>query len=113
MPLDFLKKTLTLNKNKRKFEFPAWMKKLNEPLNVFDLKPTIYKEITSIINKLKSRGSPCLHDQMNCVVPKRCPILRTFIRKIISHCWRERKFLSCWKHAFTTLIQKKGSNMEP
>ena len=63
MPLDFFKKTLTRNKNKQKFEFPAWMKKLNEPLNVFDLKPTICKEITSIINKLKSRGSPCLHDQ--------------------------------------------------
>ena len=47
----FFKKTLTRNK---KLEFPTWMKKLNEPLNVFDLKQPTYKEITGIINKPKS-----------------------------------------------------------
>ena len=89
------------------------MKKLNEPLNVFDLKPPTYKEITGIINKLKSSGSPCPHDQMSIIILKRCPIFRTFIHKIISHCWRERKFPSRWKQAFTILIHKKGSNTEP
>ena len=106
----FFKKTLTRNK---KLEFPTWMKKLNEPLNVFDLKQPTYKEITGIINKLKSSGSPCPHDQMSIIILKRYPILRTFMHKIISHCWREKKSPSCLKHAFTILIHKKGSNMEP
>ena len=56
--------------------------------------------------------SPCPHNQMSIIILKRCPILRTFIHKIMSHCWRERIFPSCWKQAFTILIHKKGSNME-
>ena len=107
----FFKKT-TRNKKKWKHEFPDWMKKLNEHLNVFDLKKFKYKEITCFINKLKSSGSPCPPDQISITILKRCSILRTFIDKIRSHCWRERKFSSCWKHAFTILIYKKGFSME-
>ena len=109
----YFKKTLSRDKTKRKFDFPTWMKKLNEPSNVFDLEQPTYKEITGIINKLKSSGSPCPHDQMSIIILKRCPILRTVIHRIISHCWREQKFPSCWKNAFTILLYKKGSNMEP
>ena len=93
---------------KRKFEFSAWMKKLNGPLNVFDFKPPTYKEITSTNNKLKSSGSPCLHDQMSIIILKGCPILKTFMHKIILHCWREQKFPSCWKHAFNYFDSQKG-----
>ena len=73
------------------------MKKLDEPLNVFDLKPPTYKEITGVINKLKSSGSPCLHDQMSIIILKRCPILRTEIPELLE----------------AILIHKKDSNMEP
>ena len=59
-----------------------------------------------------SSGSPSLHDQMSIIILKRCPIFRTFIHKIISHCWREWNFPSCWKHAFTILINKKVSKMK-
>ena len=78
-----------------------------------DLKPPTHKEITGIINELKSSGSPCPHDQMSIVILKRYPMLRTFIHKIILHCWRKQKFPCCWKQAFTILIHKKGSNVEP
>ena len=83
------------------------MKKLYEPLNVFDLKPPIYKEINSSQVDLLVRMT-----KLSIIILKRCSILRTFIYKIMSHCWREPKFLSCWKHAFTILIHKKGSNVE-
>ena len=109
----FFKKTLTRNKKKWKFEFPASVKELNEPLNLIDLKPPTYKKITGIIDKLKSSGSPCPQDQTSIIILKRCLTLKTFIHKIISHCWRERKFPSCWKQAFTVWIHKKGFNMEP
>ena len=80
-------------------------------LNVFDLKPPTYKEITSTINKLKSSRSACLCDQMSIIILKKSPILRTFIHKIL-HCWGEQKIPSCWKHAFTILIHIKGSITE-
>ena len=54
------------------------MKKLNEPLNMSDLKPPTYKEITGIINNLKSSGSPCPHDQMN-IILKRLSLIQNRI----------------------------------
>ena len=82
----FLKEALTRNNVKQKFDFPSLMKKLNEPLNVLDLEPLTYIEITGIINKLKSSESSCRHDQMSIIIQKICLILRTFIYKLISHC---------------------------
>ena len=74
-------------------------------VNYFKSKPERYHLPTTV-------KSPCPHNQMSIIILKRCPILRTFIHKIMSHCWRERIFPSCWKQAFTILIHKKGSNME-
>ena len=82
----YFQKTLTCNKKKRKSEFPAWIKKLNELLNVFDLKSSTYKEITGIINKLKSSGSLCPHDEMSIIILKRCPILSSLVIKEICAC---------------------------
>ena len=108
--IHYFKKTLTHNK-----KVNIWILRLDEEtektLNVFDLKPPTYKEITSTINKLKSSRSACLCDQMSIIILKKSPILRTFIHKIL-HCWREQKIPSCWKHAFTILIHIKGSNTE-
>ena len=96
----------------KSFEFPAWMKLLENPSSSFnDEKPT-YHEITNI-NKMKSSGSPCPHDQMSIIILKRCPILRTIIHKIISHCWMNKIFPRSWKHAFTILIHKKGDENDP
>ena len=89
------------------------MKKLETSHTVFDLEPPSYKEITKIINKTKSSESPCPHDQIGIIILKRCPILRTYIHKITSHCWTHRMFRRCWKYAFTILVYKKKSNTEP
>lgn len=109
----YFKRTLSRDRAKRYFEFPTWMKQLDAPSKVFNLDPPTYREITGIINKLKSSGFPCPHDQMSIIILKRCPILRTVIHRIISKCWRDKVFPSCWKHAFTILIYKKGSNADP
>ena len=73
-------------------------------MNVFDVKQPTYKQITGIINKLKSSESPCPHDQISNVILKRYPILSCFIQKIMSHCCGEWAFLSCWKRAFTERV---------
>ena len=107
------KNTMKHTNHHKSFEFPAWMKLLENPSSSFnDEKPT-YREITNIINKMKSSGSPCPHDQMSIIILKRCPILRTIIHKIISHCWMNKIFPRSWKHAFTILIHKKGDENDP
>ena len=89
------------------------MKKLETPHTVFDIEPPLYKEIMKLIRKTKASGSPCLHDQISIIILKRCPILQTYIHKIITHCWTHRMFPRCWKYAFTILKYKKKSNTEP
>ena len=94
------------NSENRSFNVPPWMKQLNEPAVIFDEEPPSYQEITKIINNIKSSGSPCPFDHVSIIILKRCPILRTIIHKIISHCWSNKMFPQVWKSAFTILIYK-------
>ena len=49
---------------------PSWMKKVEKPSCLFDDELPSYKEITDIVNKMKSSGSPCPLDQMSVIVVK-------------------------------------------
>ena len=66
-----------------------------------------HEERTKFIEKMKSSGSTCPFNKTSVLALKHCPILRTTLRGIISHCWSHRK--KCWKLGFTTLIYKKDS----
>src|SRR6218665_3307087 len=46
-------------------------------------------------------------------MPKRCPILRTVLQKIIVECWRTSSIPGCWKRCSTILIYKKGDPEDP
>ena len=72
----------------------------------------IKKHVKRVFKMLLSL-SPCAHDQISIIILKKCLILRTYIHKIISHCWSHRMFPRCWKYAFTILAYKKKSNTEP
>ena len=39
---------------------------------------------------------------------RNCPILRTALLRIITHCWNAHQVPKAWKHGFTILIYKKG-----
>lgn len=84
----------------QKFEFPSWMK------NWMNQHPK------KLPDKIKWSRSPCPHDQMSNCNLKKYPILRAFIHKTISHCWRERNCPSCWE-ASIQYFHKNVSNMEP
>ena len=60
-----------------------------------------------IIMKMKSSGSPCPLDQISVIVLKRCPILRTYVWKIMEFCWKNKYFPTVWKNGITVLIYKK------
>ena len=57
--------------------------------------------------KMKSSGSPCPLDQISVIVLKRCPILRTYVWKIMEFCWKNKYFPTVWKNGITVLIYKK------
>ena len=97
----------------KSFSPPVWMKKLNQPSKEFDLSPPSYREIVSIIRKMKSSGSPCPFDQISVIVLKRCPIVRTMIWKIIEKSWEIGKVPTVWKNGLTVLIHKNGVNTDP
>ena len=61
----------------RQFNFPSWLKPFPVASIDFDLECPTYREITKIIRKMKSSGSPCPIDQISIIPFKRCPILRT------------------------------------
>ena len=79
-----------------------------EPPSVeFDLSPIQYVEIAKAVKHMKSGASPCPFDHISILVFKNCPILRTYLYRIINKCWLERSIPGVWKNGFTILIYKK------
>ena len=101
----FLKNRQRAKHVNKSFSPPVWMKKLNQPSKEFDLSPPSYREIASIIRRMKSSGSPCPFDQIRVIVLKRCPIIRTMIWKIIEKSWEIGKVPTVWKKGLTVLIR--------
>ena len=64
-----------VNPNKL-FKIPDWIPMLPDPINEFDLTPPTYQQVTNIIRKMKTSGSPCPLDQISITCFKRCPYLR-------------------------------------
>ena len=95
------------NRNKKFTSPPPCMKQLPAPNVSFDNEPPTYKKIMKIIMKMKSSGSPCAQDQISMIVLKQCPILRTYIWKIIEFCWKNKYFPTVWKNSITILVYKK------
>ena len=61
----YLKKVLAkINPNKQ-FEIPNWIQ--------FDLELPTYQQVTNIVRKMKSSGSPCPLHQLSIICFKRCP----------------------------------------
>ena len=95
------------------FRIPNWIPKLSQPSIPFNLSAPSYREITNIIRRMKTSGSPCPLDQISVIVLKRSPYLRTYLTEIISQAWLHKTFPSTWKKAITVLIYKRGSSDEP
>ena len=95
------------------FRIPNWIPKLSQPNIPFNLSALSYREITNIIRRMKTSGSPCPLDQISIIVLKRSTYLRTYLTAIISQAWTTKTVPSTWKKAITVLIYKKGPTDEP
>ena len=89
------------------------MEKLSEPTIPFNIEPPSYEEVTKVIRYMRSAASPCPADQISVIVLKNCPIIRTALWEIISHCWTAKYFPRVWKNGVTVLAYKKGELNNP
>ena len=108
----FSKYLAKINPNKL-FVIPSWIPKLSDPEVQFNLDPQTYQQITNVIRKMKSSGSPCPLDQLSIISFKHCPFLRTYLTELIHDIWLSGTVPTEWKRACTILIHKKGNNNDP
>ena len=111
--LSYFSKTLAKVNPNKLFVIPSWIPKLSDPVFKFDLDPPTYQQITNIIRKMKSSGSPCPLDQLSIICFKRCPYLRSYLADLIHETWRSGTVPTEWKRACTILIHKKGNTNDP
>ena len=96
----FSKSLAKINPN-RLFDTPSWIPNLSDPEVQFNLDPPTYQQITNIIRKMKSSGSPCPLDQLSIICFKRCPYLRTYLTDLIHDIWLSGTVPTKWKRACT------------
>ena len=95
------------------FKIPNWIPMLPEPITEFDLTPPTYQQVTNIIRKMKTSGSPCPLDQISVICFKRCPYLRTYLTELIQAVWLSGAIPEEWKKACTILIHRKDNSDSP
>ena len=103
---DYFKAAFKSLSPRRLFVIPSWIPRFKEPKHSFDTSIPTYAEITRIIRKIKSRGSPCPLDQISIILFKRSPYARSYITSIIQKIWEKGEVPKTWKKAVTVLIYK-------
>ena len=95
------------------FTKPEW---LNQNIGITEAINTeipTYGEVATAINKMRNRSAPSPFDQVNVIMLKKCPILKTAVHAVIKECFRQSIIPICWKRALTILIYKKGDSTDP
>ena len=93
------------------FKIPNWIPMLPEPITEFDLTPPTYQQVTNIIRKMKTSGSPCPLDQISVICFKRFPYLRTYLTELIQAVWLSGTIPEECKKACTILIHRKTTQI--
>ena len=91
--VDYFKSAFKSLSPRRLFVIPSWIPRFKEPEHSFDTSIPTYAEITRIIRKIKSKGSPCPLDQILIILFKRSPYVRSYITSIIQKFGKKGKFL--------------------
>ena len=97
----------------KKFEILDWIPTLPIPNSPFDLSPPSYKQITKVVRRIKTSGSPCPLDQLSIIPFKWGPYLRSYVTEVFRNIWQSGEIPNEWKKACTVLIHKKGDQSDP
>jgi len=62
--LNYFKKSFSAISPNKAFHIPAWIPSFSAPQTPFNLDAPTYQQITNVIRKMKSSGSPCPLDQI-------------------------------------------------
>ena len=111
--IEYFKKTFNVINPRKLFRVPDHIPKFDQPSIEFDLTEPTYQEVTRIIRRMKTLGSPCPLDQISIISLQRMPYLRTYIHRILVEVWKAGSVPSTWKRAVTVLIHKKGDPNVP
>ena len=111
--LDYFKKSFSAISPNKAFRIPAWIRNFSAPQTPFNLDAPTYQQITNVIRKMKSSGSPCPLDQISIICFKKCPYLRSYLTEVIHTAWMSGVIPSDWKKACTILFHKKGDQDNP
>ena len=106
--VDYFKSAFKSLSPRRLFVIPSWIPRFKEPEHSFHTSIPTYAEITRIIRKIKSKGSPCPPDQISIILFKRSPYARSYITSIIQKNLEKGEVPKTWKKAVTVLIYKSG-----
>ena len=109
----YFKDSLNCKNKTRNFELPSWIVSMEPPSAEFDLSLLQHVKIAKAVKRMKSSASPCPFDHTSILVFKNCPILRTYLQRIINKCWLELSIPGVWKNSFAILIYKKGESSDP
>ena len=63
--LSYFTETLAKINPNKVFSIPTWIPLLPDPTIEFNLDPPTYQQITNVIPKMKTSGSPCPLDQLS------------------------------------------------
>ena len=108
----FTKILAKINPNKV-FNIPSWIPLLPDPTIESNLDPPTYQQITNVIRKMKTSGSPCPLGQLSIICFKRCPFLRSYLTELFRAVWLSVTIPDKWKKACTILIHKKDDTNSP
>ena len=111
--LNHFSRTLAAVNPSKLFQIPSWIPKFNNLQIQFDLDPPSYRQVTTVIRKMKASGSPCPLDQISVICFKRCPFLRTYLTELIRAVWLSGTVPAEWKRVCTILIHKQGEASNP
>ena len=102
---DYFKNLLT-DRNGSSFSTPSWFPPMPNASVPFATHPPTYQEVNKAIQKAKNRSAPCPLDQVSIIVFKKCPILRTYLTKLLAECWSSSDIPKIWGSGQTILLYK-------
>ena len=105
--ISYFKSTFSALSSNKLFNIPTWIPQFAPPQMPFNSDPPSYHQVSKVIRKMKSSGSPSPLYQISILCFKRCPYLRSHLTEIIRAVGYLVKFLAIGKKHALFLYTKQ------